>query len=119
MEGLLPGKFEASVMAYAAEAGHIAASVEILYDLAITERLILQPMLELSHFHKADPARGIASGLQGIDASLRLRYEFGWQVAPYVGVIFSRALGNTADQLEVEGVGTSDTTLVAGIRAWF
>lgn len=119
IEGLLPGRFEASVMAYVAESGHFAASIEVQYDLLITNRLILQPIVGLSHFSKSDPARGVASGLQGIDAGLRLRYEFSRQFAPYVGVTYTRALGNTADLLAADGEGRSETMAVAGIRAWF
>jgi len=119
IEGLLPGRFEASVMAYVAESGHFSASIEVQYDLLITNRLILQPIVGLSHFSKSDPARGVASGLQGIDAGLRLRYEFSRQFAPYVGVTYTRALGNTADLLAADGEGRSETMAVAGIRAWF
>lgn len=119
IKGLMPGHFEASAMMYAAESGHFAATTEVQYDLLITNRLILQPLVGLSYFGKSDPERGIASGLQEFEASLRLRYEFSRQFAPYIGVVYVRALGNTADQLAAAGEDKSDTRVVAGIRAWF
>lgn len=102
IKGLMPGKFEVTAMLYAAESGHFAASMEIEYDLLITNRLILQPLVALDYSGKSDPQRGIASGLQDFEAGLRLRYEFSRQFAPYIGVH-----------------SKSDTTWVAGIRAWF
>lgn len=118
IEGLMPGQFEASVMTYLTDGGHFAASVEIKYDLLITNRLILQPLVGSSYFGKSDLEYGIASGIQDFEAALRLRYEFSRRFAPYVGVVYSRALGNTADQLAAAGEDKSDTTVVAGIRAW-
>jgi len=109
IKGLMPGLFEVSAMMYAAEAGHVAASVEVEYDLLITNRLILQPLVGLNYSGKSDPERGIASGLQDIEVAVRLRYEFSRQFAPYIGMTYTRA----------ESEDTSDTTWVAGIRVWF
>lgn len=41
------------------------------------------------------------------------------QFAPYVGVEWSRALGNTADYIEARGGGADDTRFVVGLKAWF
>lgn len=110
IKGLMPWQFEASAMFYAAESGHFAASVEVEYDLLLTNRLVLQPLVGLDYSGKSDTARGTASGLQHFEAGLRLRYEISRQFAPYVGVTYTRALGNTEDE--------SDTRWVAGLRAW-
>lgn len=119
IEGLMPGRFELTAMAYVAEARHFGAGIEVDYDLLITNRLILQPLIELSYMRKSDPERGIASGLQGVEAGLRLRYEFTRQLAPHIGVVYARALGGTADLLAAEGEDKSETRVVAGFRGWF
>lgn len=119
IEGLMPGQFEVTAMAYLAEAGHVGAQLEVEYDLLITNRLILQPFVEFDYLGKSDPDRGIASGLQGFETGLRLRYEITRQFAPYVGLVYARAMGNTADQLAAGGEDRSETTVVAGVRAWF
>jgi len=53
------------------------------------------------------------------EAGLRLRYEFRKEFAPYVGVEWSRAFGDTADYIEARGGEADDTRLVVGLKAWF
>ena len=48
-----------------------------------------------------------------------MRYEISRQFAPYVGVSWSRAYGNSAELLRAEDEDTSEARLVAGIRFWF
>ncbi|MBU1325116.1 MAG: copper resistance protein B, partial [Alphaproteobacteria bacterium] len=50
---------------------------------------------------------------------LRLRYEFRKEFAPYVGIEWSRAFGDTADYIEARGGETDDTRFVVGLKAWF
>ena len=67
------------------------------YEVLLTNRLVLQPLVEASLYGKDDPRRGIGSGLSTAEAGLRLRYEFTRRVAPYIGVVHERAFGRTAD----------------------
>lgn len=117
--GLAPYKFEVEASAYLGEGGQTTARLELEYELLLTNRLILQPLLELNAFGRRDPARGIGSGLNAIEAALRLRYEFTRQFAPYVGVHYERALAGAADLRRAAGEERSDTQLVVGVRAWF
>ncbi|MDR0182179.1 copper resistance protein B [Lysobacter arvi] len=119
VQGLAPYKFEVSATAYVGESGATAATVEAEYEVLLTNRLILQPRVEVEAFGKDDPARGIGSGLSTVEAGLRLRYEFTRQFAPYVGVAWERAYGGTADLRRDEGETVEDTRLVAGVRFWF
>jgi copper resistance protein B len=117
--GLAPQKFEVEATAFVGESGRTAARFEIEYELLLTNRLILQPLLELNLFGKDDPQRGIGSGLSTAQAGLRLRYEFTRRFAPYIGLVHERAVGNTADLRRAEGDDVEDTRLVAGVRLWF
>jgi copper resistance protein B len=117
--GLAPQKFEVEATAFVGESGRTAARFEIEYELLLTNRLILQPLLELNLFGKDDPQRGIGSGLSTAEAGLRLRYEFTRRFAPYIGLVHERAVGNTADLRRAEGDDVEDTRLVAGVRLWF
>jgi len=54
-----------------------------------------------------------------MSAGLRLRYEIRREFAPYIGINWSKQFGDTADYTEAAGEESSDTRLVAGIRAWF
>jgi copper resistance protein B len=117
--GLAPYKFEVAATAYIGESGQTAARAEIEYETLLTNRLILQPLVEINLYGQNDPRRGIGSGLSTVEAGLRLRYEFTRKFAPYIGVVHERAFGRTADLRRDEGEDTSDTRFVAGLRIWF
>ncbi len=89
------------------------------YELLLTQRLILQPEGEANVYGKSDPARQLGSGLSDLEIGLRLRYEVRRQCAPYVGVVWSRNFGATADFVRAAGGSASDVQFVAGVRAWF
>lgn len=119
VQGLAPQKFEVSAMAYAGERGQAAARFEVEYETLLTNRLILQPLVEAELYGKNDPRRGIGSGLSTVEAGLRLRYEFTRQFAPYVGVVRELAFGKTAELRQAEGESGGDTRFVIGVRMWF
>lgn len=119
VQGLAPQKFEVSAMAYVGERGQTAARFEAEYELLLSDRLILQPLVEANLYGRNDPARGIGAGLSTFEAGLRLRYEIARRFAPYIGIVHERAFGNTADLRRAEGEGVEDTRLVFGVRAWF
>lgn len=119
VQGLAPYWFEVEATAYVGENGRSAARLEASYDLRFTQRLILQPNVEMNLYGKNDPAREIGSGLSDIDFGLRLRYEIRRQFAPYIGVSWNRKFGTTADFARDAGKNTSDTQLVTGVRIWF
>lgn len=117
--GVAPYKVEVEATAYLGAAGRTAARIEVEYDMLFTNRLILQPLVEANLYGKDDPQRGIGAGLATIEAGLRLRYEVHRQFAPYVGLVYERAYGDTADHRRAAGEGAGDTRVVAGVRVWF
>lgn len=117
--GLAPGKFELRATAYVASAGQTSLRLEAQRDLLLTNRLILQPLVEANLFGRSDASRGIGSGLSTLEAGLRLRYEVTRAFAPYIGVVREQAFGRTADFREAEGEDAATTQLVAGLRFWF
>ena len=119
VQGMAPYRFEVSATAYVGEGGQVAANVEAEYTLRITNRLILQPLVEVEVAARDDIEYGIASGFTGVETGLRLRYEVTRRFAPYVGVVHERALGGTAALKRSAGESTRDTRVVAGIRIWF
>jgi copper resistance protein B len=119
VRGLAPYRFELEATAYVGEGGDSAARFEAEYELLITPRLILQPQVELDWYGQADPERGIGPGLSTGEAALRLRYELRREVAPYVGLVYERKFGATADDERAAGRDPDDTRLVAGVRLRF
>jgi copper resistance protein B len=117
--GLAPYKFEVEATVYIGQSGQTAARLEAEYETLLTNRLILQPLVEVNLYGKDDPQRGIGSGLSTLETGLRLRYEFTRRFAPYIGVVREQAFGRTADLRREEGIPSNDTRLVAGIRIWF
>lgn len=117
--GLAPYMFEVEATAYLGQSGRSELQVEAEYEMLLTNRLILQPLVEVNVFGKSDPGRGIGSGLGTVEAGLRLRYEIDRRFAPYVGVVHERAFGRTADLRRDAGGHVDDTRAVAGFRIWF
>ena len=89
------------------------------YNLLITQRLILQPEIEMNFYRKRDPSRSIGSGLSDLDTGLRLRYEISRKFAPYIGVAYTGKFGETADFTRAEGGTVNDVRFVFGIRLWY
>ncbi|HET6806267.1 MAG TPA: copper resistance protein B [Frateuria sp.] len=119
IEGLAPYWFELEATGYVGPAGRTAARFRAEYELLFTQRLILQPEFEANAYGKDDPARHLGSGLSDASIGLRLRYEFHRQFAPYVGVVWTRRFGGTADFARQDGQGLFDRQWVAGVRIWF
>ena len=117
--GLAPYKFEVEATAYMGESGQVGLGAEAEYEMLFTNRLIGQWLVEGEAWSKDDPAVGIGSGLSKVEAGFRLRYEFHRQFAPYVGVVWERAYGGTADQRRAQSGDVDDTRIVAGVRIWF
>lgn len=119
VQGLAPYKFEVAATAYVGQSGQTSARLEADYDLLLTNRLILQPLVEVNLYGQSDARRGIGAGLSTMEAGLRLRYEVTRRFAPYVGVVHDQAYGATADFRRAEGEDPGETRVVAGIRIWF
>lgn len=119
IQGLAPYKFETSATAYVGEGGQLAATMEVEYELLLTNRLILQPLVEATLAARDEPEHGMGAGLNKVEAGLRLRYEFSRRFAPYIGVSHERLFGDTADYHQAAGEHTRDTRWVAGVRVWF
>lgn len=118
IQGLAPYWFNVDATAYAGNSGRTALRLGAEYEMLLTQKLILQPSLEMNLYGKPDEAREIGRGLSDATAGLRLRYEFTRQIAPYVGVEWARKFGGTADFVRAAGEDTQNTRFVAGLRFW-
>jgi copper resistance protein B len=119
IQGLAPYFFDLELTGYASNTGHLAAKLEASYDLLLTQRLILQPQIEVNLYSKADPVRMIGAGFSDIDTGLRLRYEIDRKFAPYIGVVYEGKFGQTASLAKRAGESTGDFRFAFGMRIWF
>ncbi|WP_249352379.1 MULTISPECIES: copper resistance protein B [unclassified Rudaea] len=119
MQGLAPYWFELEATAYLGQSGHSALRLRAEYELLFTQRLILQPEVEVNFYGKKDPELGIGSGLSDAQFGLRLRYEIRREFAPYVGVQWTKRFGDSAEFARADGHSAFDRQIVAGFRIWY
>lgn len=119
VQGTAPYAFEIDAAIYIGEQGRLAARFSSEYDVLITQRLVLQPELELRAYGKDDPENGIGKGLSDLELGVRLRYEIRREFAPYLGVHWERRFGRTADFARAHGEAESEVAAVMGVRVWF
>ena len=119
VQGLAPYWFEVEASAYVEPSGRTHVRLETQYDQLITNRLVLQPLLEFEVYGRADRERRIGAGLSTGELGLRLRYEFRREFAPYVGVVWTRRFFETADLARDAGDDVAGTRLAVGLRTWF
>jgi copper resistance protein B len=118
-QGLAPYFFDLEVTGFVSSEGHLAGKLEASYDLLLTQRLVLQPQIELNLYNKSDPARLVGAGFSDIDTGLRLRYEFARKFAPYIGVVYQGKFGQSANFARQAGESTGDFRFAFGVRVWF
>ena len=118
-EGLAPYMFEVEGAAFVSPQGDVLGRLEGYYDQRITQRLILQPRVEINLSAQDMPRQRIGAGLTDAELGLRLRYEITRRFAPYVGVSYEAKTGRTADYARADGQKPRSTSLVAGIRFGF
>lgn len=119
LQGLAPQWFEVDANLRVSEDGDVSADLEAEYDLLLTQRWVLQPRFETEFAFQDVDEFDVASGLNSVRLSLRLRYEIRREFAPYIGVSWSRLLGDTADIARAGGEDVEETAVVAGVRFWF
>ncbi len=117
--GLAPFRYEVDADAFLSEDGDLSARLEVEYPILITQRLILQPALELDLAVQEVEEIGVGSGLSQVELGLRLRYELVRELAPYVGFVWERKVGRSADLARARGEDSDIPAFVAGLRFWF
>ena len=119
IEGLLPNLFGVNLQLFVDHRGTVAARFEGSYDAYITQRLVLQPQVELNVAANADRQSRLGSGFTRLESGLRLRYELTREFAPYMGVQYERVMGETANIYKRFGEQRDILSGVAGIRLFF
>ena len=117
--GLAPYQFEMDNSLMINEDGDINFAVEAEYEIRVTQTSYLQPRLAISGSLSESKQFERQSGFNSVRLGLRYRYEFSREIAPYIGMYWSRALGNSADAAKLKGESITETGLVIGARFWF
>lgn len=118
LQGLAPGWFELEPSLFVTTDGNLSFDLTASYDVFLTQRLVVQPRLESTTALKDEEAFGIGRGLSSTSFGLRTRYEIRRAFAPYVGVVWERGYGRSAELARLAGEPARETLLVAGLRVW-
>ncbi len=119
LEGLAPYWFETEAAIFLSNKGEVLGRIKGYYDQRITQRLILQPRVEINLSAQDVPETRIGAGISNAEFGLRLRYELKREFAPYIGISYDRQMGRTANFARADGEHISATSFVIGLRAWF
>lgn len=119
LQGLAPYKFELDNSLYISEDGDVTIAIEAEYDLRITQRLVLQPRVEMGFAFQDIPERSLGAGMTDVKLDLRLRYEIKREFAPYFGVRSRFLVGETDNIAEASGEDPEQLFLLAGFRFAF
>jgi copper resistance protein B len=118
IQGLAPYWFNVQASGFF-RGGEVSGRLEADYDQLLTQRLILQPRIETNFSGASEPARGVGRGVNDVEFGLRLRYEIRREFAPYVGINWTRKVGDTADFARARGEDVSAKSIVLGLRVWY
>jgi len=111
--------FEIDTALFLSNKRDLTARFEGELDQRVTQRLILQPRAEVNLSAQDIPELGIGSGLDSLEAGIRLRYEISREFAPYIGIEQEWKFGGSRDFARAAGEDPSVTNYVVGIRFWF
>ncbi|MBE7636187.1 copper resistance protein B [Sneathiella sp. P13V-1] len=120
LSGLAPQWIEMDLDLLVSEKGKASAVLDMEYELLLTNYLILTPSLEISGAFSGDKEIGVGSGINGTEVGFRLSYDLiDRTVSPYVGLVYERKFGETADLAKDEGEETASWQFSIGAKFLF
>ncbi len=119
IQGLAQYAFEVDANLRLTEDNELSADFQATWDLLFTQRLVAQFRIEGLWAFQTVEELDMGTGFNSLDLGLRLRYEIRREVAPYLGVTWSRRYGTTAALARARGETPDDTAIVTGLRLWF
>jgi copper resistance protein B len=118
LEGLVPYRYEFESALFISHQGDVSGRVTFAKDFSLTQRWILQGRFETNLAAQRVERFTTGTGLNNIEAGLRLRYEFRRKYGPYVGISYDRSFLGTADLVRQDGGDPRQLRFVAGVRVW-
>jgi len=120
LTGLAPQWFEVDVDFFVSETSDTSARIDVEYELLLTNHLILTPSADINVAFSDDPEIGIGSGFSSVEVGARLSYDLvDRSLSPYLGLVYERKLGKTADIAREEGEDTEGWRAVFGTKLMF
>ena len=119
VQGLAPYLLDTELHAFIATAGDVHFRARQSFDVLLTNRFIVSPMVETDLYLSDVPERRIASGFTRIETGVQARYEIARKFAPTLALVYDSKLGGTRRLAETAGDNPGGWALRAGIRVWF
>jgi len=115
-EGLAPYFFETEAHVFVSEEGDISARLMQENNFLITQRLIIQPYVEINLFAQDVLDEEVGSGITDGEFGIQTRYEISRKFAPYVDVRYERKFGKTSGIAQKNGERRDDFIASLGLR---
>lgn len=120
LTGLAKQWVEVDADMFLSEKGDASARLDAEYELLLTNRVILTPSADLNVAFSDDREMGVGRGFSSAELGLRLSYDLvDRTVAPYIGAVWERKFGRTADFARDEGEDVEAWLFAVGIRVMF
>jgi copper resistance protein B len=119
LEGVAPQWIHVEPALFVSDEGDTSLRIEASHELYVTQRWVAQTRVELEGAFSNDRDFAVESGLGDLELELRVRYEARRELAPYVGVTWTQALGQSADLARRLGEDDEELAVVVGVRFWF
>jgi copper resistance protein B len=120
LTGLAKQWIEIDADLFVSEIGDVSARLDAEYEMLLTNRLILTPSADINFAFSDDRKMDVGAGLSSIEVGLRLSYDIlDRTLSPYLGVVWERKFGRTADFHRDEGEDIEAWYFAVGMRVLF
>ena len=117
--GLAPYFLETEVHLFVSYKGQVSARLRQARDLLITQRLILEPYVEVNVSAQDVAAKEVGAGVTDIEIGLQTRYEITRKFVPYFDILYEAKVGKTASIARGNGEGDQNFVASLGVRLMF
>lgn len=118
IQGLAPQWFEVKANLFVSD--ELSMRLEAEYEALITNYLILTPTVEFNLPFTDDTEIGIGAWGPTVEMGARLSYDLvDRTVAPYIGVHYERAFGETGALRKASGEGDDSLYFLTGVRLMY
>jgi len=120
LTGLAKQWIEIDADLFVSEIGDVSARLDAEYEMLLTNRLILTPSADINFAFSDDRKMDVGAGLSTVEVGLRLSYDIlDRALSPYLGVVWERKFGRTADFAREEEEDVEAWFFTVGMRVLF
>ena len=120
LTGLLKQWIEVDADLFVSDKGDASVRLDAEYELLLTNRITLTPSADLDVAFSDDRKMGVGSGFSAAEVGLRLSYDIlDRALSPYIGVVWERKFGQTADFAREEGEDVEAWFFAVGVKVLF